>query len=105
MVKAMSWRRSGYTLHGWLRRNQRCKRQRPIDLVHEHFDLDIHRGRDLWAISISAERVEWLVATGAISRADADGVHNLVLLIAERDWTIVSVLRDNGGLGAYRRAA
>jgi hypothetical protein len=92
----------GYTPHGHMRRWQRCKKADTFRLFFKHFDRDIYVNRGVCALSLTDRRIEALVDDGEVSRADAERLVGLVVLVGDNDNRIRSVIRgDNGRLGKY----
>jgi hypothetical protein len=85
-----------FTEHANLKKNQRCKRDDRIGLIVAYFDRDVYVRKGVWAWSVSRRWCEHLRRDGLISRAMAEQLPRLALLIAEDTHAVVSVICDTG---------
>lgn len=93
-----------YSGHAHRRRNERCKSERLLARLYNHFDRDVYVRGGVWAWSITADRLDGLVEDGVLSRREADRLINLVVLIAENDNEVITVIRGSGRrIGKYYR--
>lgn len=93
-----------YSTHAKIRRAKRCKRLSTIRSLYRHFDRDVYVRRGVWAWSITPSHLDDLVAAGVISLREAERLANLVVLVAENDNEVVTVIRGSGRrIGRYYR--
>lgn len=90
-----------YSNHARLRKSQRCKRDRLVEVLLQHFDRDVYLRRGRWAWSVSSERCVRLREAGVITAAEADRLPGLVIVNSDSG-VVVTVVRGQGRrLGQY----
>jgi hypothetical protein len=93
-----------YSTHAKSRRAKRCKRISTIRNLYRHFDRDIYVRRGVWAWSITRSHLDDLVEDGVMTLGEAERLANLVVLVAENDNEVVTVIRGSGRrIGRYYR--
>ena len=92
-----------YTSHAHRRRNERCKSKSTLQDLYRHFDRDVYVRNGVWAWSVTRDMLEDLVDDGIIVRKQADRLTNLVILVAENDNKVVTIIRGDRRVGRYYR--
>jgi hypothetical protein len=69
------------TSHAQLRSQQRGLRERLINTVHEHADVELHVGGSCRRLSISYRELKRLVAEGVLEPRDAERCKNVALIV------------------------